>query len=104
MADIGEFCIMYHNVSIVWNGFMKITPSRPRIGDCVLIGNGAIIVGDVTVGSNVLIGAGAVVHKSVPDNSLVVNQPMRVIPREPSEDAAAPGSERHLKDFYSVWR
>ena len=33
-ADIGNFCTIYHNVSIAWNGFMKTKPLSPKIGDC----------------------------------------------------------------------
>jgi serine O-acetyltransferase len=41
----------------------------------------ATIVGGVTIGNNVTIGAGAVVVKDVPDNCLVVGNPMRIILR-----------------------
>jgi serine acetyltransferase len=104
MADIGEFCIIYHNVSISWNAFKPVVPSSPKIGDRVLIGNSAIVIGDVTVGDNVLIGAGAIVAKSVPNNSRVISAPVDVATRLPSPDAAEAGSERHLSDPYSVWR
>lgn len=103
-ADIGEFCTIYHNVSIAWNGFYKTKPCSPRIGSQVLIGAGAIIIGDITIGTNVLIGAGAIITKSVPDHSLVTNTPSQVSPRFPTEKAADPGSEDHLREPYSLWR
>lgn len=103
-ADIGEFCIIYHNVSISWNAFKEVVPSSPKIGDKVLIGNGAIVIGDITIGDNVLIGAGAVVAKSVPSDSRVVCAPADVADRPPSPDAAKAGSARHIRDPYSVWR
>ncbi len=63
-------------VNIVWNGNEQCT-----IGDNVTVCVGAIIVGGVTIGNDVTVGAGAVVVKDVPDNSLVVGNPMRIIPR-----------------------
>ncbi len=49
------------------------------IGDDVYIGNNVIILPGVTVGNKVIIGAGAVVTKNIPDNSVVVGVPARVI-------------------------
>ena len=45
----------------------------------VYIGNNVIILPGVTIGSNVIIGAGAVVSKNIPDNSVAVGIPARVI-------------------------
>lgn len=104
LAEIGEFCTLYHDVSVVWDGFVPTVPSSPKIGSRVLIGTGVIIIGEVTIGSDVLIGAGTVVTKSVPDCSRVTGARPDVSPRSPSADAAEPGSERHLRDPYSIWR
>lgn len=49
------------------------------IGNNVYIGNNVIILPGVTIGNNVIIGAGAVVSKSIPDNSVAVGVPARVI-------------------------
>lgn len=49
------------------------------IGDDCWIGGGAIILPGVTIGNRCIIGAGAVVTKSIPDNSLAVGNPARVI-------------------------
>jgi carbonic anhydrase/acetyltransferase-like protein (isoleucine patch superfamily) len=49
------------------------------VGDDVYIGNNVIILPGVTIGSNVIIGAGAIVSKDVPDNSVAVGVPARVI-------------------------
>lgn len=56
----------------------------PTLGDNVYIGPGAKIVGAVTIGNNVAIGANCVVTKDVPDNSVVVGIPGRVISQEGS--------------------
>lgn len=49
------------------------------IGDDVYIGNNVIILPGTTIGNNVVIGAGAVVSKNIPDNSVAVGVPARVI-------------------------
>ena len=49
------------------------------VGNDVYIGNNVLILAGVTIGSNVVIGAGAVVTKDIPDNSLAVGVPARVI-------------------------
>lgn len=103
-AEIGEFCTIYQNVSIAWNGFKPTVPLSPKIGSRVLVGSGAILVGDITVGDDVLIGAGAVVTKPVPAHSRVTNSPPNISSRAPSADAAQPGSSRHIRDPYSIWR
>jgi len=103
-VDMGDFCTIYQNVSIVWNGFKPTVPLSPKIGSQVLLGAGVIVLGDICIGSYVLIGAGAVVTRSVPDDSRVVSQSPQVSPRHPTEEAAKPGSLRHQRDPYSIWR
>jgi serine O-acetyltransferase len=103
-AKIGDFCTIYQNVSIAWNHFVPFVPSSPKIGDQVLLGAGAIVLGDVSIGSYSLVGAGTVVTKSVPEHSRVTGMGLRISPRIRSSEAAEPGSDRHLKDLYSIWR
>jgi putative colanic acid biosynthesis acetyltransferase WcaB len=52
------------------------------LGDSVLMGIGAMVIGPLTVGSSVRIGAGTVVVKNVPDGSVVVGNPARVIQKQ----------------------
>lgn len=49
------------------------------VGDNVYLGNNVIILPGVTIGSNVVVGAGAVVTKDIPDNSVAVGVPAKVI-------------------------
>ena len=49
------------------------------IGDNVYIGNDVLILPGVTIGNNVVIGAGAIVSKDIPDNSVAVGVPAKVI-------------------------
>ena len=50
-----------------------------KIGNNVYIGNNVILLPGVTVGNNVIIGAGAIVSKDIPDNSVAVGVPAKVI-------------------------
>ena len=102
-ADIGEFCTIYQDVGMVWNSFKPAKPSSPKIGTRVLIGSSVLIVGDITIGDDVLIGAGALVPKSIPSCSRVTNQPAKIVSRPRSAKVAEPGSQRHLRDPYSIW-
>lgn len=50
-----------------------------KVGDYVYIGNNVLIMPGVTIGNKVIIGAGAVVTRDIPDNSVVVGVPAKVI-------------------------
>ncbi len=80
-ARIGKNVTIYQQVTI---GSIQNKDSKhygaPTIGNNVLIGAGAKIVGNVKVGNNVNIGANAVVFEDIPDNSTVVVERPRVIP------------------------
>ena len=58
-------------------GYSKV--GRVNIGSNVFIGGGSIILPGISIGNNVIIGAGCVVTHSIPDNSVVVGNPGRVI-------------------------
>jgi serine O-acetyltransferase len=57
---------------------------RPVIGDDVIIGSGAEVLGGIIIGNNVTIGANAVVTQSVPDNVVVGGIPARVLREKPT--------------------
>lgn len=73
---IGDDCHIDQNVTI---GGTSKKYEVPIIGDHVYIGAGAKILGPVKIGNNVVIGANSVVVKDVPDNSLVVGIPGKVV-------------------------
>lgn len=58
-------------------GYTKL--GRVTIGDNVFIGFGCVILPGVTIGNNVIVGAGTIVSKNIPDNSVVVGNPMHII-------------------------
>lgn len=54
----------------------------PKIGNNVLIGAGAIIIGKIEIGNDVKIGAGCIVTTDIPDNATVVMEKPRIIAKE----------------------
>nr|WP_302595499.1 serine acetyltransferase [uncultured Cellulosilyticum sp.] len=81
-AVIGENCVIQANAII---GGRKGRSGAPNIGNDVLIGAGAVILGNINIGNHVAIGANAVVTKSIPNNAVVMGNP-GVITRYLSED------------------
>lgn len=79
---IGENCTIMQNVTLgsALPDLNFDATTRPIIGDNVLIGAGAKVIGRVVVGHNVNIGANAVVLKDIPDNSLAVGVPAKILP------------------------
>ncbi len=77
-TTIGDNCTIYHGVTLGGTGKDKYK-RHPDIGNNVIIGCGAKILGPIKIGNNVKIGANAVVLKEVSDNSTVVGVPGKVI-------------------------
>jgi len=75
---IGDDVLMYHQVTLGGTSLEK-TKRHPTIGNNVLIGMGAKILGNITIGDGARIGANAVVTHDVPPNSTVVGVPGRVL-------------------------
>ena len=76
-AVIGDDVLLYQGVTLGGTGLEK-GKRHPTIGNNVVIGTGAKVLGNITVGDNSYIGANAVVIKDVPPNSTVVGVPGRV--------------------------
>ena len=77
---IGNYCNIAQGVTIgqANRGELKGTPV---IGDKVWIGTNAVIVGKIKVGSNILIAPNSYVNFDVPDNSIVIGNPAKIIER-----------------------
>lgn len=71
-------------------GYTKV--GKVKIGNNVFIGYGSIVLPGVTIGDNVIIGAGSVVRDSVPENSVVVGNPAKIVCS--TEDYIARNKER----------
>jgi len=76
-AIIGDDVLLYQGVTLGGTGLEK-GKRHPTIGNNVVIGGGAKVLGNIVVGDNSYIGANAVVNKDVPANSTVVGVPGRV--------------------------
>ena len=76
-AIIGDDVLLYQGVTLGGTGLEK-GKRHPTIGNNVVIGTGAKVLGNVTIGDSSYIGANAVVIKDVPPNSTVVGVPGRV--------------------------
>jgi len=70
-ATIGNDCLIYHNATLGGTGKDK-NKRHPDIGNNVMIGAGAKVLGPIIVGNNVKIGANAVVLRNVDDNTTIV--------------------------------
>jgi len=75
---IGKNCVIYQGSTLGGTG--KETGKRhPTLGDNVMVGCGARVLGPITIGNNVKIAANAVVLKDLPDNCTAVGVPARVV-------------------------
>ena len=76
LCTIGENCRIFGNVTLGCKWAENKQPGLPpRIGNNVMIGAGAVILGDISVGDNSIIGANAVVLEYVPENAIAVGVP-----------------------------
>lgn len=76
-AEVGDDVLMYQGVVLGGTTLQK-TKRHPTIGNNVVIGSGAIVLGPITVGDNARIGAGSVVVRPVPTGATVVGVPARL--------------------------
>ncbi|CQD17126.1 serine O-acetyltransferase [Mycobacterium lentiflavum] len=85
-AEIGDDVTIYHGVTL---GGISTDPGKrhPTIGDRVIIGAGAKVLGPIKIGDDSRIGANAVVVKEVPSSSVVVGVPGQIVSR------SGPGGE-----------
>jgi serine O-acetyltransferase len=77
-AEIGDFVTLFQGVTLGGTGKER-GKRHPTLGNHVVVGAGAKILGGITIGDNVKIGANSVVLKNVAANSTVIGVPARVI-------------------------
>ncbi len=80
-AEVGDNCLLYHGVTLGGTSLEK-KKRHPTLGENVVVGAGAKILGAISVGDNCHIGANAVVLRDVPPGSIVVGIPGRVAVRD----------------------
>ena len=88
-AEIGDDCYLYHQVTL---GVARTMGGKrhPSVGNNVIIGAGAKVLGPITVGDNARIGSNAVVVDAVAANTTVVGIPARPVERKSADAPAAP--------------
>ncbi|AZL13646.1 serine O-acetyltransferase [Brevibacterium aurantiacum] len=91
-SEIGDDVMLYHQVTLGGTS-MEQTKRHPTIGNHVLVGAGAKILGPVVVGDNSSVGANAVVVKDVAADSSAVGIPAKVRPYKNRTDPEAAGSD-----------
>ena len=74
---VGDNCTIYQGVTLGGTGKDK-GKRHPTLGDNVMVGAGAKVLGPITIGNNVKVAANAVVLKPIPDNCTAVGVPARV--------------------------
>lgn len=80
-AEIGSNVTIYQDVTLGGTGIER-GKRHPTLGNNVVVGAGAKVLGNIKIGDNVKIGAGSVVVHSVPDNCTVVGVPAEIVRRE----------------------
>ncbi|NJL81227.1 MAG: serine O-acetyltransferase [Richelia sp. RM2_1_2] len=96
-AIIGDYALIYQGVTLGGTG--KETGKRhPTLGEYVVVGAGAKVLGNLQIGNNVRIGAGSVVLRDVPADCTVVGVPGRIVYRsgvkvDPLEHGRLPDAE-----------
>lgn len=99
-TEIGDNCTIYQNVTLGGTG--KDQGKRhPTLGDNVMVGAGAKILGPFRVGNNVRVAAGAVVLDAVPDDATAVGVPARVV-RIAGQKVCAQLDQIHMADPVSM--
>lgn len=96
-AIIGDFALIYQGVTLGGTG-KECGKRHPTLGENVVVGAGAKVLGNIQVGNNVRIGAGSVVLRDVPSDCTVVGIPGRIVYRSgvrvnPLEHGSLPDSE-----------
>jgi serine O-acetyltransferase len=100
-AEVGDDVLLYQGVTLGGTG--KVTGKRhPTLGNGVVVGTGAKILGNIRIGDLAKVGAGSVVVHPVPDKSTVVGIPGRVVrdldPTDALEHGNLPDPEGQLID------
>jgi serine O-acetyltransferase len=99
-AIVGDYALIYQGVTLGGTG-KESGKRHPTLGENVVVGAGAKVLGNIQVGSNVRIGAGSVVLRDVPSNCTVVGIPGRIVYRsgakvDPLEHNNLPDSEAQV--------
>ena len=79
-AVIGDDCLIYHGVTLGGSSLDHVK-RHPTLGNNVMVGAGAKLIGNIVIGNNVKVGANAVVTKDIVDDDVVAGVPAKSIKR-----------------------
>jgi len=99
-AIVGDYSLIYQGVTLGGTG-KEVGKRHPSLGNNVVVGAGAKVLGNIQVGDNVRIGAGSVVLRDVPSDCTVVGVPGRIVYRagekvDPLEHGRLPDAEAEV--------
>ncbi len=99
-AIVGDYALIYQGVTLGGTG-KEVGKRHPTLGENVVVGAGAKVLGNIHIGSSVRIGAGSVVLRDVPADCTVVGVPGRIVYRSgvrvsPLEHGSLPDSEAQV--------
>ena len=92
-AEIGDGCTIYHGVTLGGTSLYKGAKRHPTLGQNVVIGAGAKVLGGFTVGDGAKVGSNAVVTKPVPQGATAVGNPARIIQEDADVQREATASK-----------
>lgn len=84
-AEIGDDCTLYHGVTLGGTSWNK-GKRHPTLGNSVVVGAGAKVLGPITIGDHARVGSNAVVTKEVPAGVTVIGIPGRIVRKSSTQD------------------
>jgi serine O-acetyltransferase len=84
-AIVGDDCMLYHGATLGGVDF-RAGRRHPKLGNHILIGTGAKLLGAIVIGDNARVGANAVVTKDVPANHTATGIPAKIRPNKTVHD------------------
>lgn len=96
-SEIGDNCTLFQGVTLGGTGKER-GKRHPTLGSNVVVGAGASILGNITIGDNSYIGAGSVVTKDFPPTSTIVGVPGRIVRLEGKKIRGATLDHTNLPD------
>ncbi len=102
-AEIGDDCTVYHGVTLGGTSW-KAGKRHPTLGNNVVIGAGAKVLGPLMVGENARIGSNAVVVKDVPSGATAIGIPARIVnnPKDPKHNQRNQMAKKFGFDAYAI--
>ncbi|MBC6795913.1 serine O-acetyltransferase EpsC [Corynebacterium macclintockiae] len=97
-AEIGDDVMLYHGVTLGGSELVQ-RKRHPTIGNGVMIGAGAKVLGPITIGEGSAVGANAVVTKSAPPNSILTGIPAKIRPRKPEQNTPLVDAVKWVDDI-----